>query len=84
MEGGTTKCPIVLLYRDGKELFQYLFGNPLFQGRMTLAPFREWADATRDIRVFSGPMSGELPWEIQVTLIYSAFFQTLMLSNWAF
>lgn len=66
VEGGTTKHPIVFLYRDGKELFKFLFGNPLFQGRMTLAPFREWADATRDVQVFNGPMSGDFAWKIQV------------------
>ncbi|KLO05486.1 hypothetical protein SCHPADRAFT_946867 [Schizopora paradoxa] len=65
VEGGSTRKPIIFLYRDGLELFKYLFGNPILQGRMQLAPFREWADAMRDLQVFGDPMSSNLPWEIQ-------------------
>ena len=41
VEGGTTKDPLTLYYRDGLECFKFLFGNPLFVDYMEYIPRRE-------------------------------------------
>lgn len=67
VEGGTTKKPIVLLYRDGLELFKFLFGNPLFKGHQEHVPRRVWEDDLREVQFFGEPNSGDFVYEIQVS-----------------
>lgn len=69
VEGGTTKEPIILLYRDGLALFAFLYGNPLFEGYQSNFPFSEWEDSNRDVRVYGGPMSGDVAMDIQVRFL---------------
>ena len=40
IEGGVTKDPLTLYYRDGLECFKFLFGNPLFVDHMEYIPRR--------------------------------------------
>lgn len=42
VEGGTTKKPITLYYRNGLECFRFLFGNPLFQDQMDFKPYTQF------------------------------------------
>lgn len=67
--GGTTKEPIQFLYRDGLELFMFLFGNPVFRQHFQHKPTKIWADAAKKSRIIHGPMTGDLVWEIQVTVV---------------
>ena len=69
MDGGSTDKPIVLRYRDGLEAFRFLFGNPVFAGQQDFKPTRIVLDREGKIRRFGGPMTGDLPWEIQVRIL---------------
>ncbi len=66
VEGGTTKTPLVLFYREGLEVFKFLFGNPLFEQLQDYVPTKIWADYENDIRILDGPFTGDLTFEIQV------------------
>ncbi len=66
VDGGTTKEPLVLFYRDGLEVFKFLFGNPLFKELQDYVPSKIWADFESDIRIPEGPFTGDLTFEIQV------------------
>ena len=66
IEGGTTKDPIILYYRDGLECFKYLFSHPIFQGCMDFAPQHHWDSEERSTRLYSDIMTGDFVWDIQV------------------
>lgn len=70
--GGKTKKPLTLLYRDGLECFRFLFGNPVYSGHMEFHPRRTWSSDSKQERLYSEIMTGDLPWRIQVSL--SDFF----------
>ncbi|KLO14575.1 hypothetical protein SCHPADRAFT_826246 [Schizopora paradoxa] len=65
VEGGTTKSPIKLFYRDGWECLCFLFGNPAFDGHLQLSPFKLFEDDFQKIQIFGDPMSGNYPWRVQ-------------------
>lgn len=69
VDGGTTTKPIELLYRDGLEVFRYEYGNPTFAGHQQNVPQKIWTDKTKTIRILGGPMTGDLPWRVQVCRI---------------
>ncbi len=69
VEGGTTGEPIELLYRDGLELFMFLYGNPLFRTFIQNSPTKIWADFEKKMRIVHGPMTGDLVWKIQVRFV---------------
>lgn len=70
--GSSTKRPLTLLYRDGLECFEFLFGNPLYFGHCDVAPKRVWTDEERKERLFTEMMTGDMAWDIQVrSLCYS-------------
>ncbi len=66
VEGGSTKEPLTLFYRDGLEVFKFLFGNPLFEQLQDHVPSKIWEDLENDIRILEGPFTGDLTFEIQV------------------
>lgn len=66
VEGGTTKEPLKLFYRDGLELFKFLFANPLFVDHFQAVPSKVWADFDKEVQLFSEEMEGELAWKLQV------------------
>lgn len=69
VQGGTTKDPIILLYRDGLECFSYLFGNPTFSDHMDYTPRRLWVDEYKESRIFDEAMTGDLAWELQASTL---------------
>ncbi len=66
IEGGTTSKPLILFYRDGLECYKFQTGNPVFRDKQQFTPRKEWADEMRSSQVFSDPLTGTLPWDIQV------------------
>lgn len=66
VQGGLTKDPLILLYRDGLECFSFLFGNPIFADHMDYSARRLWVDDTMESRIFDEPMTGDFAWELQV------------------
>lgn len=71
VEGGTTKKPIILLYRDGLEVFKFLFGNPIFKGYQEHVPRHMWEDETCNMQFFGEPNTGDFVFEIQVSCFSS-------------
>ena len=67
IEGGTTKDPLTLYYRDGLECFRFLFGNPLFLDHMEYAPQREFTAGEKPERLYNEMMTGDRPWDLQVS-----------------
>lgn len=65
--GGVTKNKLTLLYRDGLEVFKFLYGNPLFRDHMDYAPRKEYADEKKTERLYTEMMTGDLAWEAQVS-----------------
>ncbi len=55
-----------LFYRDGLELFKFLFANPLFVDHFQAVPSKVWADFDKEVQLFSEEMEGELAWKLQV------------------
>ena len=69
VEGGTTKDPLTLYYRDGLECFKFLFGNPLFQDHMEYVPRREFTAGEKPERLFNEIMTGDRAWALQVSSV---------------
>ncbi len=66
VDGGSTKESIEFLYRDGLELFQFLYGIPIFADMQKHVPEKVWADFEKEIRMVDKPMTGDFAWKIQV------------------
>ncbi len=64
--GGTTTKPLKLFYRDGLEVFKFLFAHPLAAGHQNFVPTKVWADVENDVLLFDEPTTGSMMWEVQV------------------
>ena len=70
VEGGTTKKPLVLYYRDAVECLKFLIGNPVLRDHMDFVPRHEY-DADGD-RLYNEMMTANGAHILQVILlIYS-------------
>ena len=67
VEGGATKDPLTLYYRDGLECFRFLFGNPLFVDYMEYIPRREFTTGEKPERLYNEIMTGNRAWSLQVS-----------------
>lgn len=66
----TTKEPIIIYFRDGVEIIESLFSNPVFANCMETTPYRLFDD-TPESRGSSNPvigdfMSADYAWDYQV------------------
>ncbi|KAI6039085.1 hypothetical protein EDC04DRAFT_2568878 [Pisolithus marmoratus] len=57
-----TKSPIMLYWRDGLEVVEYLFSNPVFTQCMDISPYKEFEGQER---VYGEFMSADDAWRIQ-------------------
>jgi hypothetical protein len=64
--GAATYTDLTLYYRDGLEVFKFLFGNPVYEGFMTYEPYKVYTNQTKQKRVYTEMMSGDWAWECQV------------------
>ena len=78
IEGGVTKDPLTLFYRDGLECFKFLFGNPLFLDHMEYVPRREFTTGEKPERLYNEMMTGDRVWALQVNRITGVFHARLM------
>ena len=63
-----TKSLIILYWRDGLEVVEHLFSNPVFANCMDIAPYHEFEVTSRGHkRVYGEFMSGDHAWNIQVS-----------------
>ncbi|KAL4065534.1 hypothetical protein V8B97DRAFT_2025692 [Scleroderma yunnanense] len=61
-----TKTPIVLYWRDGLEVVEYLFSNPVFAHCMDISPYQEFEATDRGYEhVYGEFMSANHAWSIQ-------------------
>ncbi|KIK12808.1 hypothetical protein PISMIDRAFT_120205 [Pisolithus microcarpus 441] len=64
-----TKELLILYWRDGLEVVEYLFGNPVFAHCMDMWPYREFEETASGVeRVYGEFMSADRAWEIQDSL----------------
>jgi len=67
LSGYTTKAPMRLYWRDGLEVAEHLFSNPIFAPSMEFTPYREYKSMEQgNIRMYGEFMSADLAWQIQV------------------
>ena len=66
IEGGNTKEPMSLYYRDALECFKFTFANPLFLDHMDYVPRHEYADQEKRERLYNEMMTGDRAWWLQV------------------
>jgi hypothetical protein len=64
--GGTTSTDLTLYYRDGLEVFKFLFGNPVFESFMVYEPYKVYTNQGKEKRLYTDMMSGDWAWECQV------------------
>ena len=79
VEGGTTKDPLTLYYRDGLECFKHIFGCPLYDKYMDYCPCREYTTEEKTERLYNEMMTGDRAWTLQVYFSFKLLMQTLML-----
>lgn len=70
VEGGTTKDPSILYYRDALECFEFLFGDPLFQDHMEYVPRREFTTGEEPERLYNEIMTADMAWNLQVKRVF--------------
>jgi hypothetical protein len=64
LDGYQTESPIVLYWRDGLEIIQHLFSNPIFAQSIEMSPYRDYdVDGQQTYHEF---MSADEAWKIQV------------------
>ena len=68
VEGGTTRDPLTLYYRDGLECFKHIFGCPLYDKYMDFVPRREYTNGEKTERLYNEMMTGDRAWTLQVYL----------------
>lgn len=66
IEGGVTKDPLTLYYRDGLDCFKFLLANPLFAEYMDFSPRHEYVSEDKSERLYNEMMTGDLAWNLQV------------------
>ena len=66
VEGGNTKEPMILFYRDALECFKFTFANPLFLNHMDYVPRHEYADKENKEQLYNEMMTGDRAWWLQV------------------
>jgi hypothetical protein len=67
LPGYKAKSPMTLYWRDGLEVIQSLFSNPMFASTIETFPYRSY-ETTDDgeVRMYGEFMSAEQAWKIQV------------------
>ena len=70
LTGHATKEPMLLFYRDALECVEYLFGNPIFAGKIDFCPVRLYRNSEQTIRMYTEWMTGNAAWQMQVCLIF--------------
>jgi len=66
LNGYTTEDPVILYWRDGLEVIEHLFSNPIFANSLEMTPY-QLHDAD-DMRHYSEFMSAEEAWKYQVCI----------------
>lgn len=57
----------MLYWRDGLEVVEHLFGNPMFASSMDFGPYQEFEEGTTgQERIYGEFMRGDHAWDIQV------------------
>jgi hypothetical protein len=69
--GGTTSTDLTLYYRDGLEVFKFLFGNPEYEGFMSYEPYKVYTCQRKEKRIYTEMMTGDWAWECQVCSPYN-------------
>jgi hypothetical protein len=64
LDGYKTESPIILYWRDGLEVIQHLFSNPIFASSIEMMPYHLYD--TNGVRMYHEFMSADEAWKIQV------------------
>jgi len=73
MPGYNTKEPLVLYYRDPMECIEFLMKNPLFSGKISYQPHKDF-DASGN-RVYSEWIASDGAWDLQVRVCLPPHYQ---------
>jgi hypothetical protein len=69
VNGYNAKSRITLFWRDAIECVQHVYGNPILADAMEHEPYRIYGSASKRVRYFAGPMSGDWAWDVQVCIV---------------
>jgi hypothetical protein len=64
--GDPSSMDLPLYYRDGLEVFKFLFGNPVYARFMSYEPCKVYCDKQKGKRIYTEIMTGDWAWECQV------------------
>jgi hypothetical protein len=64
--GDPTSTDLILFYRDGLEVFKFLFGNPVYEAFMSYEPIKVYNNRRMDKQIYTDIMTGDWAWECQV------------------
>lgn len=64
VDGYTTTKPMRLYWRDGLEVAEWIFGNPIFSNHMMFDPVRLYCDGEREYTEY---LTGDQAWIAQVS-----------------
>ena len=81
VDGGTTKDPLILYYRDGGECFECLFGDPCYENDMDFGPRRVFTVGEVRERLYSEIMTGDMAWNLQVKALLKQVRKKLTISH---
>ena len=72
IEGGDTKDPLTLYYRDGLDCFKFLLANPLLAEYVDFSPRHEYVGEDKSERLYNEMMTGDRAWTLQVYLFQAS------------
>ena len=67
VDGDSTGQEIDFYCRDGLEVFESLFSDPMFKDAMEYCPRKVYADEAKTSQVYNEVLTGDLAWMIQVS-----------------
>lgn len=66
----TTKCQVILYYRNPVECIQSLLSHPLFMPHISFIPQKVWTSFAQIVCVYQEWLLGNHAWDLQVSLLF--------------
>ena len=66
VEGGSTRDPLILYYRDGLECYKHIWGCPVYKNYMDYVPRREYTTEDKTERLYNEMFTADRAWALQV------------------
>jgi hypothetical protein len=74
LDGYKTESPLTLYWRDGLQVIEHLFSNPIFAQSMEMTPYHTYEEG--DGRIYQEFMSADEAWRLQVCTLFTSHFNS--------